>query len=141
MAITVGDSSAYSNYYSAVQSSATSALENTLNSDSMKSATDEELMDACKQFEAYFVEQMYKAMEKTVVKDDEEENEYESYFGDMQIQEYASMATEGEGIGIAKMLFEQMQRNYSVPDTSGADNKDTATDTAADTGVEATAQV
>lgn len=137
MAITVGDSSAYSNYYSAVQNSATSALENTLNSDSMKTATDEELMDACKQFESYFVEQMYKAMEKTVMKDNKEENEYESYFGDMRIQEYASMATEGEGIGIAKMLFEQMQRNYSVSNTSDADN----TDTVADTSVEATAQI
>ena len=135
MAITVGDSSAYSNYYSAVQNSATSALENTLNSDSMKTATDEELMDACKQFESYFVEQMYKAMEKTVMKDNKEENEYESYFGDMRI---SKEMTKGESsIGIAKMLFEQMQRNYSVSNTSDADN----TDTVADTSVEATAQI
>ena len=28
--------------------------------------TDAELMDACKQFEAYFIEQMYKGMMKTI---------------------------------------------------------------------------
>lgn len=31
-----------------------------------KNASDEELMSACKQFEAYFLEQMFKAMQKTI---------------------------------------------------------------------------
>ena len=33
-------------------------------------ASDEELLDVCKQFEAYFMEQVFKQMEKTVIKDE-----------------------------------------------------------------------
>ncbi len=113
MAISVGDvGNTYADYYLNNSNAISDSIQNKANTSDMSTATDEELMDACKEFEAYFVEQMYKAMEKTVVKADEEENEYEEYFGDMRIQEYAKMVTEGEGIGIAKTLYEQMKRNY-----------------------------
>ena len=46
------------------------------------------------------------------MKADEEENDYLSVFKDTQIQEYAKAATEqGDGIGLAKQLFESMKRN------------------------------
>ena len=47
--------------------------------------------------------------------DDEESNQYMDYFGDMQIEEYAKKAADqGDGIGLAKQLFEQMKRNYGL---------------------------
>ncbi|MDR1700344.1 MAG: rod-binding protein [Lachnoclostridium sp.] len=76
--------------------------------------TDAEMMDACKQFEAYFVEQMYKNMQATVMKSEEEENQYTEMFGDMLTQEYASAAVEAQGIGIAQMLYESMKNNAAA---------------------------
>lgn len=73
-------------------------------------ATDEELMEACKNFEAYLLEQVMKSMEKMVPKD-EDENPYLEQFGDILYEEYAQAATENEGIGVAKMLYEAMKRN------------------------------
>ena len=67
-------SSYYSDYYTNVSNASASALSNTLNQVD-KTSTDEELMDACKEFEAYFLEQIYKGMEKTIMKADEEEND------------------------------------------------------------------
>lgn len=82
-------------------------------------ATDDELLSACKEFEGYFIEQVFKGMEKMIPKsDDEEESSYTSsmrdYFKDELISEYASLASEqGEGLGIAQMLYEQMKRNVA----------------------------
>ena len=101
----------YSDYYTKATDASAAALSNTLDGVN-KDSTDEEMMDACKQFEAYFLEQIYKGMEKTIMKAEDEENDYMSAFGDMQIQEYARAATEqGDGIGLAKQLFESMKRN------------------------------
>jgi len=74
-------------------------------------ATDEELMEVCKDFEAYLLEQVFKGMEKTVLKDEEEENDYLMHFSDKLYEEYAKEATKGQGIGLAQMLYEAMKRN------------------------------
>lgn len=80
------------------------------------SASDEELMDACKQFEAYFLEQMFKAMEKTVPSYSTEGMSSSStslmdYYKEQMIQEVAADTTEQESLGLAQMLYEQMKRN------------------------------
>lgn len=117
MAITgIDPSSYYSDYYTQASNASSAALENTLGTVG-NNATEEQLMSACREFEAYFIEQIYKGMEKTIMKaeDDESDNQYMNYFGDMQIQEYAKLASEqGEGIGLAQQLFEQMKRNYGL---------------------------
>ena len=74
------------------------------------SASDEELMEACKGFEAYLLEQVFKGMEKTILKE-EEDNPYLNQFGDKLYEEYAKDVTEGQGLGLAQMLFESMKRN------------------------------
>lgn len=108
--------SSYTDTYSKA-SSKSSGLQDKLSGDLSK-ATDDELMSVCKEFEAYFTEQAFKAMQKMVSEsEDKESNSGTStleMFKDNLIQEYASSATEGEGLGLAKMLYEQMKRNYSL---------------------------
>lgn len=72
-----------------------------------KEATDEELMSACKSFESYFLEQVFKEMKKTV-HSTEDENDYMKVFGDNLIQQYAQNATESGQIGLAKQLYDAM---------------------------------
>ncbi len=106
MSLTIDSSSLY-NQYGSSTTGKTEQLQSTLESD-MSSKTDEELMEACKSFEAYFVEQVFKEMKKTVQSSDE--NEYTEYFGDMLYQEYAENAAEQGTLGIAQMLYESMKR-------------------------------
>ena len=58
--------SMYSDTYATAANQAASKLQNQIGGTDYSKASDEELMDACKQFEAYFIEQMYKGMLKTV---------------------------------------------------------------------------
>lgn len=98
-------------YASSITSSNTSTSIQNMKDTSLVNSTDEELMDACREFEAYFVEQLMKQMQKTVIKSElTEESETESYFKEMLYQEYAAEASKGQGVGIAKMMYEQMKR-------------------------------
>lgn len=109
MSISIGNDMFH--YASSITSSNTSTSIQNKKDTSFTNATDEELMDACREFEAYFVEQLMKQMQKTVMKSGlTEESETESYFKDMLYQEYASEASKGQGIGIAKMMYEQLKR-------------------------------
>jgi len=75
---------------------------------------DEKLMDACKQFESYFVEQMFKEMWKTVPKTEYSSNSMNTmsdYYQEQMIQEFAKMNTEQGGYGLAQKLFDQMKVN------------------------------
>lgn len=81
-----------------------------------ENATDEELMDACKQFEAYFLEQMFKAMQKTVPNYSTEGmtgscSSLMDYYKEQMIQQVAADTTEQSSLGLAQMLYEQMKRN------------------------------
>ena len=97
-------------------SQSVTGLKNTLESTDYSNATEEELMDACKSFEAYFLEQVFKGMEKMIPDSDEDSSgSYVDMFKDTLYEEYAQSVTDrGDGIGIAKMLYEQMKRNYDL---------------------------
>ena len=78
-------------------------------------ASDEKLMDACKMFESYFVEQMYKSMVKTLPENEEMSGSTSTmldFYKDQMIQEMATETTQQQDLGLAKMLYEQMKRNY-----------------------------
>ncbi len=105
--------------YLASQNAAETKLKETVNSVDYAKASDDELLDVCKQFEAYFLEQIFKEMEKTVdcVKDEESSSSSNSlvdYFKDNTIQELATTSTETQGLGLAQTLYEQMKRNYNL---------------------------
>lgn len=86
-------------------------LEDKLSNINAENSEDEELMDVCKQFEAYLVEQVFKEMKNTIPKSEDEDNKYTEYFGDMMYQKYAENAAESGELGIAQMLYESMKRN------------------------------
>lgn len=98
----------YSSYISQAQAG---SVQSSISNVNKKDATDEEMMAACKEFEQYMVEQVYKQMEKTVMKSDEDKNEYEEYFDDFRIQAYAKMVSEQGKLGLADQLYESMKRN------------------------------
>lgn len=115
--------SMYSDVYANATNQAAAKLQNKIDGADYSKATDEELMDACKQFEAYFVEQMYKGMLKTIPKSEDSSGSIgtmKDYYEEQMVQKLAEQTTEQTGLGLAQMLYEQMKRNYSAqPD--GAD--------------------
>ena len=112
----IGDLSSYYNDLYNTSGASTSKLENSLKAD-YSSATDDELMDVCKQFESYLLEQVFKEMMKTIP-----ENEYTSqststmldYYKDQMVQSIAAESTETNGLGLAQMLYEQMKRTNGI---------------------------
>ena len=124
---------------STTYSSKTSSLENTLNNSDLSTADSDKLMSVCKDFEEYFVEQMVKSMVKMASVDGSlDADDYSSLFGlssDSDDSYLSSMSsyygsqmvtklteslcddTNGNGIGLAKTLYEQMKRNYNIQDT------------------------
>ena len=82
-----------------------------------KAATDDELMDACKKFEAYFLEQCFKEMWKSTgatESDSAANNMLKEYYEENLISELATQSTEHQSLGLAQMLYEQMKRNYDI---------------------------
>lgn len=115
----------YSDMYSTAANQTASRLQNKLADADYSKATDVELMNACRQFEAYFIEQMYKGMMKTVPQGEETSN-YTStmmdYYKDQMIQGLAEETSkQNGGLGLAQMLYEQMKRNYGTAEISGAE--------------------
>lgn len=105
-------------YSSVIRQTQATNVENSLNNLDKTSAADEKMMEACKEFEAYMIEQVYKQMEKTIMKSDDEKNEYEEYFGDMRIQQYAKIASDQGGFGLAQQLYEAMKTQSQAIDPS-----------------------
>lgn len=116
--------SMYSDKYAAAASQSAQKLQDKINGRDYTKATDEELMDACKEFEAYFIEQMYKSMLKTIPKNESGSAATDNmmdYYKDQMIQGIAKETTNQSGLGLAQMLYEQMRRNYGL-DTVPADD-------------------
>ena len=127
-----GLNSVYNNSSNA--NSSANAIEKKLNNTDLSGASDDELMDVCKDFEEYFVEQMVKSMMKMAKVDGgDDENDYSaifglsdssgsymstlsSFYGDQMVTKISEAISgqQGGGLGLAQTLYEQMKRNYSV---------------------------
>ena len=110
-----GINSAYADYAAktAVGDSASKLQDNLKGG---KAETDQELMDACKQFEAYMLEQVFKEMQKTVIKADESPDANAGlvdYFKDSTLVEISKQSTDLQGLGLAQSLYEQMKRTMA----------------------------
>lgn len=105
--------SLYSTYSSSLQNMNASSLQNSL-SGVNKDTDEEQLMNACKGFEAYFVQKIIEQTKKSILDDEEENGEYMKYFGDMMNEQYANLITENGGIGLAQQLYDSMKANYGL---------------------------
>ncbi|MBQ1896556.1 MAG: rod-binding protein [Lachnospiraceae bacterium] len=119
----ISNISSLTDYYTSVTGEAgATELARSLSGRAENASTDDELMDVCKQFESYMLEQVFKHMDKTVMrnndgKDASTENLVD-YFRSQSIQELASQSTEKQGLGIAQQLYEQLRRNYGLDENS-----------------------
>lgn len=93
---------------------ATDAVSDRVTQQIQNADTDEETLDACKQFEAYMIQQMFKSMQESakVFSDDEDDgNEYVNMFQDNYLEAIAEqMVNSGQGLGIAEQLYESTMR-------------------------------
>ncbi len=114
-----GIGSAYADYMTnQASNSKAETLQSKLENGST-AADEKELKEACKEFESYFVEQVFNSMmETTKVFSDDDENGYATkmvdYFKDFAVQELCDNVTDGDGLGLANILYEQMKRNYGI---------------------------
>lgn len=105
----------YQNYLS--KSSAATAKMDQINNMDYENATDEELMDACKQFEEYFVEMTLKEVFKTVdlfgmgESTSSAMSTSKDLMKDGIVQKFAEKITEESNLGLAQQLYESMRRN------------------------------
>ncbi len=77
-------------------------------------ASDDELMSVCKEFEAYFLEQMLKEVKKTVPDTSGATGANKNlidFYTDNMIQTLAEQSTENNSLGLAQTLYTQMKRN------------------------------
>jgi Rod binding domain-containing protein len=95
------------------------ALKKKIESTSDKSS-DDELWAACKSFESYFMEQIFKEMQKSVDALKPEEGDRPTstlvdYFKDQSLQEICADSVDKQSNGFAQMLYENLKRNYDIP--------------------------
>lgn len=77
--------------------------------DKQGDASDEEMLEACKEFEQYFIEQVLKEVKKTIPKDSLlGDNEYMNMFEDQMYQSVAEKITESGELGLAQQLYDSM---------------------------------
>ena len=109
----------YGNMYTNAANQTASRLQNQLDGKDYSKVNEDELMNSCKQFEAYFIEQMYKSMLKTIPQSEDTSN-YTStvmdFYKDQMVQSIAEETGNQGGFGLAQMLYEQMKRNYGIPE-------------------------
>ena len=103
-------------YFTNYSTEANDAVSQKMTSQIQDAETDEEMLDACKQFESYLVQQMFKYMEESakVFSDDDEDNsnDYVNMFQDNYLSAIADqMVNSGQGLGIADKLYESMVNN------------------------------
>lgn len=106
-------SSLYSMYGQNVQNANASNLQGTLGGIS-ENASDDELMDACKSFEAYFVQKIIEQAKSSIAGEEEEQGEYMQYFGDMLSEQYANAIAESGSTGLAQQLYDSMKSQYNL---------------------------
>ena len=116
MAISV-DNTYLTNYSTGASASAADKLSSQI----QNASTDDETMEACKQFESYMIEQMYKNMEPAskILTEDADAgrsgSQYVDMFHDNYIQTIAeSMTNSGQSIGLADQLYNAIKNNQGT---------------------------
>jgi flagellar protein FlgJ len=85
------------------------------------SAPSKAIEEVASQFEALFIQQMMKAMRDAVPKSDLMQSDHLETYQSMADQQMAVSLSQQGGIGIARMLVEQMQTKGYVPNIQNPD--------------------
>jgi len=118
----ISNISSLTDYYTSITGQTkASGLASSLSAKAENAGTDEELMDVCKQFESYLLEQVFKNMEKTVMRNDDESKDASTdnlvtFFREQTVQELARQSTETQSLGLAQQLYDQLRKNYGMDD-------------------------
>ena len=91
-------------------------LQNSLQGISSDS-TEEELLQACKDFESYFVEEILKDVKENLTDDEEEDSSISTltdFHMDSVIELMADELVDEVGKSFTQQLYEQMKRNYNI---------------------------
>lgn len=98
----------------AKNTSSSSNVEKMLKSD-LSTASEDELMDACKEFETYFIEQVMKEVKKTIPQDEDSTmSKLTDFYMDETMETMAEKIGEQSGNNLAQTMYEQMKRNYGL---------------------------
>ena len=74
-------------------------------------AEDEQLLEACEEFEAYYLNKVFGQMRKTIPRSDLlEKSQGRDYFEDMLYDAYSKEIAGGSGAGLKDMLYKQLKR-------------------------------
>ena len=119
----ISNISSLTDYYTSVTGEAKATeLARNLSGKAENASTDDELMDVCKQFESYMLEQVFKHMDKTVMRNDDGKDasteNLVDFFRGQASQDLASQSTEKQGLGIEQQLYEQLRRNDGLDENS-----------------------
>ena len=92
-------------------------VQNTLNGVNKKSSEDE-LMEVCKDFSSYFIEEVIKEIKENMTLKDEDEDASMSTLTDFHmdgvIEEISDTMLDQTGNSFVQQLYEQMKRNYGL---------------------------
>lgn len=84
-----------------------------------QSNDDAKLMEACRDFESYFIQTLYRQMRSSAELINSgsrlfEKSQGEKIFQDMLDEEYAKKAADNGGIGLATFLYKQLKRQEGI---------------------------
>ncbi len=119
------------------KNASTEALRNKLEQTNEKSS-DDELWAACKGFESYFLEQIFKEMQKSVdalkpEKSDNSTSTLVDFFKDQTLQDVCATSVDKQSNGFAQMLYENLKRNYDIPEAPAENNSEQGTEASSET--------
>lgn len=85
-----------------------------------ENGTDKELMEACQEFESYFLQVMYKGMRKTVDSSSSfvPKSQAQELFEEMLDEETCKSAAKTGTFGLANFLYKQMSREQKAEETT-----------------------
>ena len=74
----------------------------------------ETLKEACREMEAYFIQELYKTMRTSTQLGEGiiPKGEHEKIFEDMLIEEQSKESTKAGGIGLADMIYKQLSKEF-----------------------------
>lgn len=100
-----------------VSANQAASLKNSINGTSA-SKTEEELMEVCKDFASYFVEEILKEVKENMTMEDEEQDSslqtLTDFHMDSAIELVSDQVLDQVGEGFTQQLYEQMKRNYNI---------------------------